>query len=81
MFTTTQRLDREIATWSGLKHPNVSEFLGIAYVSPELPPGLVSRWVLRHDFLEYIGRHPELKRKKVRPGICDTLPFHHLSHS
>jgi len=71
-----KRLDREIATWRGLKHPNVSEFLGIAYVNPALPPGLVSRWVLRHNFLEYIGRHPEQKRKKAQEVVCGVQYLH-----
>jgi len=71
-----ERLDREISTWSGLKHPNVSEFLGIAYVNPKLPPGLVSRWVLRHDFLEYIERHPELKREKAQEVACGVQYLH-----
>jgi hypothetical protein len=60
-----QSLNREIAAWRDLKHPNVAELLGIAYMDPNLPPGLVSRYVLRHDFLGYIGRHPERKRRKV----------------
>ena len=60
-----QRLNREICTWRDLSHPNVTELLGIATLNPDLPPGLVSRWVQRHNFLEYIGRHPELKRRKV----------------
>jgi serine/threonine protein kinase len=64
-----QKLNREIAAWRNLKHPNIAELLGIAYTNPNLPPGLVSRYVLRHDFLGYIGRHPEKKRSKV----C-TLP-------
>jgi hypothetical protein len=34
-------------------------------MNPNLPPGLVSRYVLRHDFLGYIGRHPDEKRSKV----------------
>jgi len=71
-----KRLDREIATWRGLKHPNVSEFLGIAYMNPDLPPGLVSRWVLRHDFLEYIGRHPDLKRTKAQEVACGVQYLH-----
>jgi len=60
-----QSLNREIAVWRDLKHPNVAELLGIAYMDPNLPPGLVSRYVLRNDFLGYIGRHPEQKRRKV----------------
>lgn len=61
-----QRLNREIATWCNLKHPNVSELLGIASLNTSFPPGLVSQWVQRHDFLAYIGRHPELKRRKAQ---------------
>jgi len=60
-----QRLNREIATWRDLKHPNVAELLGIAYLNPTLPPGLVSRFAHRHDFLAYIGRHPDRKRRMV----------------
>ena len=55
------------------------ELLGTARLNPELPPGLVSRWVQRSDFLQYIGRHPELKRKKVsiifHRGWVTSIPF------
>jgi hypothetical protein len=54
-----QKLNREIAAWRDLKHANVAELLGIAYMNNNLPPGLVSRYILRHNFLKYIGRHPE----------------------
>jgi len=64
--TIERRLNREIATWRALSHPNISELLGIARWNPDFPPGLVSRWVLRNDFLAYIGRHPELKRRKAK---------------
>jgi len=63
---TEQRLNREIATWRSLSHPNISELLGIARINPDLPPGLVSRLVLRNDFLAYVGKHPELKRRKAK---------------
>jgi len=61
-----QRLNREIACWRRLKHPNVTELLGIANFLPRRPPGLVSKLVQRPNFLEYIGRHPELKRNKAK---------------
>jgi len=61
-----ERLDREIACWRRLKHPNVTELLGIANFLPGRPPGLVSKLVQRPNFLEYIGRHPELKRNKAK---------------
>jgi len=60
-----QRVKREVAAWRFLKHPNVAQFLGIAYLQPGRPPGLVSRFMLRNDFLAYIGRHPDLKRAKA----------------
>ena len=44
-------------------------------MDPNLPPGLVSRYVLRHDFLEYIGRHPEQKRKKVGIVCFSSMYF------
>ena len=59
-------MNREIAVWRDLRHPNVAELLGIATLIPGRPPGLVSRWVHRHNFMEYIGRHPDAKRGKVR---------------
>jgi hypothetical protein len=65
LLTNKQRLNREIATWRTLIHPNVAELLGIARLWPGCPQGLVSRYVQRHDFLGYIGRHPELKLSKV----------------
>lgn len=61
----TQRVQRQVAVWRYLKHPNVTEFLGIAYLQPGKIPGLVSRFMLRNDFWGYIGRHPHLKREKV----------------
>ena len=55
------------------------KLLGTAQLNPELPPGLVSPWVQRSDFLQYIGRHPELKRKKVsiisHCGWIISIPF------
>ncbi|KZP25896.1 kinase-like protein [Athelia psychrophila] len=32
-------------------------------MEPNRPPGLVSRFLYRNKFLDYIGRHPELKRQ------------------
>ena len=62
-----QKLNREISTWRGLRHPNICELLGVAKFNSDLPPGLVSRWVQRNNFLQYIGRHPDFsfKRRKV----------------
>jgi len=60
-----QRVKREIAAWRFLNHPNVAKFWGIAYLQPGRPPGLVSRFMLRNDFLAYIDRHPDLKREKA----------------
>ena len=54
----TQRIRREVATWRFLNHPNITEFLGIAQMEPDRPPGLVSRCM-------YIGRHQELNWEKV----------------
>jgi len=70
------RLNREIACWRGLKHPNVAELLGIAYINPGQPPGLVSKYVVRFDFLKYIGGHPELKRDKAKE-IASGLQYLH----
>ncbi|KZP08193.1 kinase-like protein [Athelia psychrophila] len=58
---TEQRIRREAATWRYLKHPNVNQFLGIAQMEPNRPPALVTRFLYRNMFLDYIGRHPELK--------------------
>ncbi|KIM79383.1 hypothetical protein PILCRDRAFT_566676 [Piloderma croceum F 1598] len=71
-----ERLNREIAAWRDLKHPNVAELLGIAYRNRNLPPGLVSRYVLRHDFLAYIGRHPERKRGKAQEVASGVQYLH-----
>jgi len=60
-----QRLDREIACWRRLQHRNIPELLGIANFLPGRPPGLVSKFVQRDDFLKYIEMHPELKRNKA----------------
>jgi len=71
-----RRLNREIACWRRLKHPHVAELLGIAYLIPDLPPGLVSKWVLRYDFLKFIGSHPDLKRDKAKE-IVSGLQYMH----
>jgi len=71
-----KRLNREIACWRRLKHDHVTELLGIAYLNPELPPGLVSKWVLRYDFLKYVGNHPESKRQKAQE-IASGLQYLH----
>jgi hypothetical protein len=60
-----QRLHRELSAWRELNHPNVSKLIGIAYLDPDHPPGLVSRWVQHNDILAYIGKHPELTQKTV----------------
>jgi len=60
-----QRLRREVAAWRYLKHPNVTQFLGIASLQLGRSPGLVSPFLLRNDFLAYIGRHSNLKREKA----------------
>lgn len=60
-----ERVRRETAAWRYLKHPNVTKFLGIAYLQPGRPPGLVSPFMLRNDFLGYIGRNPNSKREKA----------------
>jgi len=60
-----ERVKREVASWRYLRHPNVTELIGIAYLHPRRPPGLVSRFMLRNDFLAYIGRHPNLQREKA----------------
>ncbi|KAF7983539.1 hypothetical protein HWV62_21104 [Athelia sp. TMB] len=62
---TDERIRREVATWRYLDHPNVTKFLGIAQMEPNRPPGLVSRYMYRNKFLDYIGRYPELKREKA----------------
>jgi hypothetical protein len=62
--------------WLYLSHPNVTEFFGIANLLPGQPPGLVSRFLQRNDFLAYIGRHPDLKREKVRTKCsCCLIVF------
>ncbi|KAF7983620.1 hypothetical protein HWV62_20544 [Athelia sp. TMB] len=65
LMQNTQRIRREVATWRYLNHPNVTEFIGIAQIEPNRPPALVSRFMHRNKFLDYIGRHPELKREKA----------------
>jgi len=71
-----KRFERELACWRGLKHPNIAELLGIASLIPGKPPGMVSKWVLRHDFLKFIGRHPELKQEKAKEIACGLQYLH-----
>jgi len=59
-----------------VKHPNVVELLGIASIIPGQPPGLVSKYVVRHDFLKYIGSHPELKRYKAKEIVSGLQYLH-----
>lgn len=61
-----ERVRREVANWHSLKHPNVTQFLGIAYVHPGRPACLVSPFIERNDFLAYIGRHPGSKTEMAR---------------
>ena len=65
LMRSTQRIRREVATWRFLHHPNITEFLGIAQIEPHRPPALISRFMYRNKFLDYIGRHPDLKKEKV----------------
>jgi len=65
-----QRVRREVANWRSLEHPNITRFLGIAYVNPGRPACLVSPFIERNDFLAYIGRHPESKIEKARQIAC-----------
>jgi len=76
-----QRMRREVAAWRYLRHPNVAEFLGIANLMPGRPPGLVSRFMLRNDFLAYIGRHPNLKRDKALEVSRGLQYLHSKKHS
>ncbi|KZP12204.1 kinase-like protein [Athelia psychrophila] len=63
LMQCAQRIRREVVTWRYLKHANVTQFLGVAQMAPNLPLGLVSCFLSRNKFLDYIGRHPELKRQ------------------
>jgi len=74
-----ERVQREVAAWRFLQHPNVTRFLGIAYLQPGRPPGLVSPFRQRNDFLAYIGRHPEAKREKAL-DIAQGLQYLHSKH-
>jgi len=74
----TQRVKREVTAWRCLSHPNVAEFLGIAYLQLGRPPGLVSRFMQRNDFMAYIGRHPNLQREKVRSHMRYSLTHSYL---
>lgn len=74
LLLALQRLNREIATWRNLRHPNINELIGIAYLDDNLPPGLVSKWIQRNDFMAYIERHPGEKQGMVST-IYATLHF------
>lgn len=60
-----ERVMREIAAWRHLEHPNVSRFLGIAYLLPNRPPGLVSLYLRQNDLLEFVGQDFSKKVQKV----------------
>ena len=59
---------REVAAWRYLDHPNVAKFLGIAYLEPGRPPGVISLYMQQNDILAYLAQYPELMHEKVRPG-------------
>jgi serine/threonine protein kinase len=66
-----QRLRPKLASWHHLKHPNVTELLGVARLHPERPLGSVTKGGENPNLLTYIGMHPELKLDKV-PTISQT---------
>jgi len=71
-----QRLKPELARWHNLKHPNVTELLGVARLHPERPLGSVTKRVDNPDLLRYIGIHPELKLDKAKE-IVDGIQYLH----
>ena len=72
-----QRVLREIAAWRYLDHPNVSRFLGIAYLLPNRPPGLVSQYLRHNDLLEFVGEDFDKKVQKVSQDL-PQLDFSHV---
>jgi len=66
-----------LVTWGKLKHPNITGFLGIAYIRQGQPPGLVSRYAQRHNVLEYINRHPQEQFKKAREIVEGLIYLHY----
>jgi len=42
-------------------------------------PTLVSQWAQRSNFLEYIGKHPEQKRKKAQEIACGLEYLHNIN--
>ena len=52
--------------WWYLDHPNVAKILGMAFLDPGQPPGVVSQYMRRNDILAYSEGHR--KQKTVRPS-------------
>ncbi|KAF7983541.1 hypothetical protein HWV62_21108 [Athelia sp. TMB] len=65
LMRNMQLIRQEVATWRYLDHPNITKFLGIAQIETNGPRCLVSRYMRRNKFLDYMGRHPDLKREKA----------------
>ena len=51
--------------WWYLDHPNVAKILGMAFLDPGQPPGVVSQYMRRNDILAYPRNR---KQKTVRPS-------------
>lgn len=71
-----QRIMREVAAWRHLEHPNVSQFLGVAYLRPNRPPGLVSLYLRHNDLLAFVGENFDKKVQKVWTFPSSTAILH-----
>lgn len=54
-----KQLNREVWTWSGLNHPNILKFLGLAWTFGRAGlPALISPYCSNGTITEYLGKNP-----------------------
>lgn len=69
--TWPQCLNKELATWSRLNHPNIATFLGVASYGGHLP-ALVLPFYANGNALDYVKNHPDTNILRLVSGILNN---------
>jgi len=71
-----ERLEREVRTWQHLKHPNVSEFLGLSFNFGDMP-ALISPFYGNETVVEYVKEKDNDTRLDMVRQIAQGLDYLH----
>ncbi|KAG8971871.1 hypothetical protein FRC05_010538 [Tulasnella sp. 425] len=70
-----RRFEREAATWKHLRHPHILEFIGTLKRDGHLY--LVSPFIANGTLVEYLFRHPDVKRVRLLRETADAIQYLH----